>query len=255
MDDNPAVAAAPSIIHEDEELLILDKPAGMPSVSLKEGEEGTLAAWILARHPAQSSVGEGSREAGLVHRLDNDTSGLVVAAKSEEAREKLKAAFKGEIVEKIYTALVLGSPPESGVIEAPIAHHPSKKKKMVVCESMKQALEWKARPAHTRYRVLMCFSLEAKGRAPLRYSLLEVRITTGLRHQIRLHLASIGHPIAGDRLYQNPRARLSDPLPLTRQFLHASKLSFPHPDDGKTVEFFSPLPEDLERALSLLSAS
>ncbi|HPM42168.1 MAG TPA: pseudouridine synthase, partial [bacterium] len=100
MDDNPAVAAIPSIIYEDEELLVLDKPAGMPSVSLKEGEEGTLAAWILARYPAQSSVGNGVREAGLVHRLDNDTSGLVVAAKSDAAFERLRAAFKGELVEK-----------------------------------------------------------------------------------------------------------------------------------------------------------
>ena len=250
MEHNPGVNSIPRMIYEDGFLLVIDKPAGMPSVSLKAGEENTLAAWVLARFPDQVNIGDGMREAGLVHRLDNDTSGLVVAARSPDAFEALKAQFREGTATKEYTALVLGNPPNSGEIEAPIAHHPRKKKKMVVCVSMREAEELKARPAHTEYRTAERFALQREG-ARARYALLHLKISTGLRHQIRLHLASIGHPIAGDALYQNPRMRAADKLSLSRHFLHASKIAFLHPEDGRRVEFESPLPEDLAEAISL----
>jgi len=244
MEQNPGVSFLPRIIHEDAFLLVIEKPAGMPSVSLKEGERNTLTAWILERFPGQAKVGDGAREAGLVNRLDNDTSGIVVAARSEEARAHLRRQFREGKIKKEYAALVLGSPPEEGDIESPLAHHPRKKKKMVVCMSLGEAKKLKARMAQTSYRVTQRFGTE--------YSLLCVTIATGLRHQIRLHLSSIGHPIAGDKLYRNPKMRAADTLSLSRHFLHASRLVLIHPDSGDEMEFSSPLPEDLSSVLSRL---
>ena len=232
-------------LHEDTSILVLDKPAGMPSVSLKEGEEGTIAAWILKKFPGQDQIGKnGALEAGLVHRLDNDTSGVIVAARTKAAYENLRAQFDEGCVWKEYTALVLGTPPPNGAIDSPIAHHPRKKKKMVVCASKAEAEKLKARPAHTEYEVI---------RQIKDYSLLKVTIATGVRHQIRAHLASIGFPIAGDRLYQNPKMRAKDSSNLTRHFLHAHKLQFRHPESGCVVEFSSDLPEDLKEMLATCS--
>lgn len=270
----PVVESQPHIVHSDEAILVVDKPAGWPAVSLKGGIERTLAAWLIDQFPSQASIGARPGEAGLVHRLDNDTSGLLVAARTEEVYRRLRQQFDEGTVEKEYAALVLGHPPAAGVIDLPIAHHPRKKKKMVVCESKARAEEWKARPARTEYRVIERFAFpspwpsplppqelrrasrgEGGGRggvAAIDYSLLTVTITTGVRHQIRAHLASMGHPIAGDRLYQNPKMRAADALPLARHFLHAVRIAFVHPERGTDVAYDSPLPDDLKAALAAL---
>jgi len=220
---------APTAIFKDEDILVVEKPAGMPSVSLKEDEEETLASWLLKKFPKLSTLPKGKLEAGLVHRLDNDTSGLMVAARTVGAYKNLREQFDEGKVLKEYMALVIGNPPAKGMIEDPIAHHERKKKKMVVSKS--------GRPAETKFKVIKRFGKK--------YALLAVKIRTGVRHQIRTHLASIGFPIAGDTLYQNPKKRGEDTLDLKRHFLHASKLGFTHPKTGMWLEFSSQLPQDL----------
>lgn len=242
----------PRILHADEAVLVIEKPAGWPAVPMEGGIERTLAAWIVEQFPVQKSIGPKAEEAGLCHRLDNDTSGLLVAARTDEVYRRLRQQFDEGAVRKEYAALVLGRPPSDGTIDLPIAHHPRKKKKMVVCSSELQAKEWKARPARTAFEMQARYRFEAKGVPAIEYALLFVTITTGVRHQIRAHLASVGHPIAGDRLYQNPRMRSADALPLMRQFLHATRIAFLHPASGTEVVFSSSLPDDLETALAQL---
>ncbi|MFA4873716.1 MAG: RluA family pseudouridine synthase [bacterium] len=246
--------ATPEIIHEDDLIFVIDKPAGMPSASLKGDERGTVAAWLKDNFPEQSRIDRGMLEAGLCHRIDNDTSGLLVAARTDEAYESLRAQFNAGEVKKEYRALVIGTPPEDGIIDAPIAHHPRKKSKMVACDSKALAVEWKGRPAVTRFKAMARYEFaSSKGGAhAARYTLLDVTIDTGVRHQIRVHLAHIGHPLAGDKLYRNPAKRAADPLPLNRHFLHCMRLSFIHPATGKEVSFESTLPEDLAKTLSRL---
>lgn len=242
------------MIHEDDHLIVLDKPGGMPSGSLKEGESGTLAAWLIERYPELKQLPKGALEAGLVNRLDNDTSGVIVAARTNEAYEDLRRQFAEGSVRKEYLALVLGSPPDEGTIDAPIAHHPRKKKRMVACESDERAREWKGRPAATRFKILRRYAYRDEGGIDHDYALLSVEISTGVRHQIRVHLAHEGHPITGDRIYRNPKKRAADPLDLERHFLHASKLAIKHPSRGEEIVFESPLSQELEMALSRLKA-
>lgn len=244
----------PKIIHEDASLLVLDKPAGMPSVSLNEGEPNTIAAWLIKKHPEQKNIEHGNLEAGLCHRLDNDTSGLLIAARTQATYELIRAQFETGDVKKEYLALVIGTPPDKGTIVTPIAHHPQKDNKMVACESAARTKEWKGRPALTTYSALKRYAFYEKGkRTPTaHYSLLLVKIETGVRHQIRVHFAHIGHPLAGDVLYQNPAKRAEDPLLIERHFLHSSKLAFRHPATNNFVEFESHLPEDLLMALKQL---
>lgn len=227
----------PVIIYEDRCVIVIDKPAGMPS--LDGGEEKTLASWISKKFPDCANLGEDG-EAGLVHRLDNDTSGVIVAARTEEAYENLRVQFEDGTLKKEYIALVIGTLPSHGSINFPIAHHPRKKKKMMVCVSDAEAKKFKARAAETKFRVIRKYNFEGA-----RYSLLSVEINTGVRHQIRAHLASIGHPIAGDKLYRNSKLKEMDVLGLGRHFLHASKIEFAHPESGKRVKFVSKLPDDL----------
>ncbi|MFH1829558.1 MAG: RluA family pseudouridine synthase [Pseudomonadota bacterium] len=229
----------PQVRHEDKVMLVVDKPAGMPAASLKKGEAGTVAAWLLKQYLAQAKLPKGNLEAGLVNRLDNETSGILVAAKTLEAYENLREQFKKGSAHKEYLALVIGYPPKQGTIDISIAHHPKKKKKMVVCDS--------GRPASTSFSLLKKFHFKT-----FEYALLSITIKTGVRHQIRVHLAHIGHPIAGDKLYQNPKKRAADPLELKRHFLHSSKLTIFHPTTGKEMTFESPLPAELTEVLAKL---
>lgn len=201
----------PEILHEDAELIVVEKPSGLASLAAKPGvkDPNTVEGWLQMQFPS----------AKLVHRLDNETSGLMVAAKTQKAREKLRALWKTEAVVKKYTALVEGRAPTSGKIATPIAHHPRKKKKMIVGGK-------KARAAETFFKTLRHFVCGGEN-----YSLLEVQITTGVRHQIRVHLASIGHPVAGDKLYSKK--------PGARHCLHLSYLEFPHPTTEKIKKFHS----------------
>lgn len=231
----------PKIIHEDDSIIVTDKPAGMPSTSLTNDEMGTLASWLIEKFPALTKIEKGRLEAGLVHRLDNDTSGVIVAAKNQDVYAKLRRQF--ELGEKEYLAVVAGNPPKTGAIDAPIAHSPRKKKKMIVVTAPGRVKELKARPARTEFRVKKKLG---------KYSFLAVNIKTGARHQIRVHLAAAGFPIAGDRLYQNSKERVLDKTGAARHLLHASKIKFSHPKTGKVVSYSSPMPDDMKEVIGRL---
>lgn len=216
------------IVYEDEDLLVVDKPAGMAVHPSAGHDSGTLVHAVLSHCPDLSGIG-GEARPGIVHRLDKDTSGLIIVAKNDAAHVALAKQLKDRMVEKTYIALVEGRPkPHQGVIDAPLGRHPVHRKKQAVVE--------RGRDARTRYRTL---------RAPPGRALLELRPETGRTHQIRVHLASIGHAVTGDTLYGHGEA----PAGLTRQFLHAQRLAFAHPRTGERIELEAPLAPDLQRVL------
>ena len=219
------------IVHADAHLIVADKPAGMPSHPLKPGEKGTAANALVGRFPELASIGPSPREGGLVHRLDTDTSGLLLAARTGTAHAMLRAQFAERSVEKGYLALVAGEIHAGGEIALPLLHDPRDARKMQAASDPQYAEEHGARPAITTFT-----PRERRGG----FTLLEVEIATGVMHQIRAHLAFIGHPLAGDALYGGP-----DLPGLARHFLHASRLGFAHPD-GSRARFESPLPAELE---------
>jgi 23S rRNA pseudouridine1911/1915/1917 synthase len=218
------------IVHADACIVVADKPAGMPSHPLKPGEKGTAANALVGRFPELASVGPQLREGGLVHRLDTDTSGLLLAARTDAAHAMLRAQFAARTVEKGYLALVTGEIHAGGEIALPLFHDPRDPRKMLAASDAEYAELHGARPALTRFAPV-------ERRAG--FTLLEVEIATGVMHQIRAHLSFIGHPLAGDELYGGP------PLPkLDRHFLHAARLGFAHPD-GSRARFESTLPPEL----------
>ncbi len=224
-------------MHADAHVVLADKPAGMPSHPLKPGETGTAANALVARFPELASVGAAPREGGLVHRLDIDTSGLLLAARTEPAYAALRAQFGARAVEKGYLALVAGELHAGGEIDVPLAHDPHDPRKVRAASDPEWAEAHRARPASTRFTPVE--------RRP-GFTLVDVEIATGVLHQIRAHLAFIGHPLAGDSLYGGPH------LPgLSRHFLHAARLAFAHPD-GTRPRFDSPLPPDLSSVLEAL---
>ena len=225
------------IVHADGHVVVADKPAGMPSHPLKPGETGTAANALVGRFPELAAIGGAPREGGLVHRLDTDTSGLLLAARTEVAHALLRAQFAARTVEKGYLALVAGELHAGGEIDLPLAHDPDDARKVRAASDPEWAEAHKARPASTRFTPVA-------RRAG--FTLVEVEIATGVLHQIRAHLAFIGHPLAGDGLYGGPE------LPgLSRHFLHAARLAFAHPD-GSRPRFDSPLPEELASVLESL---
>jgi 23S rRNA pseudouridine1911/1915/1917 synthase len=208
------------IVYEDADLLVVDKPAGLPVHPAPGHPSHTLVNAVLNYLPVL--VEEDYVRPGIVHRLDKDTSGLIIVAKNRLAHEKLSDQFKARSVSKSYIVLVKGKlTPESGVIEAAIGRDPHNRQRMAVVA--------RGRQARTEYRVLKYIG---------RYSLLEIRPQTGRTHQIRVHLAAIGFPVVGDATYG-----VRSPY-LSRQFLHASRLGFSLPSTGQHVEFTSPLPPD-----------
>jgi 23S rRNA pseudouridine1911/1915/1917 synthase len=225
------------IVHADAQVVVADKPAGMPSHPLKPGETGTAANALVGRFPELASVGPAPREGGLVHRLDTDTSGLLLAARTQAAHASLRAQFSARTVEKGYLALVAGEIHASGEVDLALAHDPHDARKVRAASDPAWAALHGARPALTR------FSPRERRSG---FTLLEVEIATGVLHQIRAHLAFIGHPLAGDALYGGPE------LPgLPRHFLHAARLGFAHPD-GTHPRFESALPADLAAVLARL---
>lgn len=228
------------VVHADAHVVVADKPAGMPSHPLKPGETGTAANAVVGRFPELADVlsGPAQREGGLVHRLDTDTSGLLLFARTKAAHALLRAQFTAHTVEKGYLALVAGELHAGGEIDLPLAHDPHDSRKVRAASDPTWALEHNARMAHTTFSPV-------ERRAGL--TLVEVTITTGVLHQIRAHLAFIGHPVVGDALYEGPQ------LPgLGRHFLHAAKLGFSHPD-GSQARFESPLPPELAAAWASLA--
>lgn len=212
------------IVWRDEHLLVVDKPAGLVVHPARGHREGTLSQLLEG-----TAAGGEAERAGIVHRLDRDTSGLLVVACSEESHRLLQDALRERLIEREYLALVEGLPPaRTGTIEAPIGRHPRIRTRMAVGGSA-------SREARTH------FTLERRLRD---VSLLRLRLDTGRTHQIRVHLQAIEHPVCGDPEYGTPGK-----LGLTRQFLHATRLAFPHPITGEPVEVDSPLPCDLRHAL------
>jgi 23S rRNA pseudouridine1911/1915/1917 synthase len=221
------------IRYEDDDVLVVDKPAGMVVHPAPGHATGTLVNALLYHYPNLSIAGD--LRPGIVHRIDRDTSGLLVVAKNDRAKAHLQAQQQARTMTKIYLALIEGHFREpAGTIEAPIDRHPTDRLRMAVVPT--------GRPARTDYR-----ELERLGS----YSLVEARLHTGRTHQIRVHFAQKHHPIVGDALY-GPR-RQSHPLGLRRQFLHAHCLGFDGLN-GKRIEVVSPLPADLQAVLDRLRA-
>ena len=231
------------IVYEDDVLLVATKPAGLATLA-KPGGIASLSEELVKMRPELGEIPDN----GIAHRLDNDTSGIICIGKTTTAYENLRSQFADGTARKHYTALVLGGTPDHETIEAPIAHHPRKKTKMVVCESKERAEELKARPAHTIYSVAQRYLL-----GDTAYTLLDVVIASGVRHQIRAHLAWVGFPLSGDELYQNTKKRAEDVLPVKRHFLHASKLEINHPTTGDRIFLESKLPDDLSKILEQAS--
>ena len=225
----PEPALDVPIVHEDEHLVVLDKPGGMPAHALDPRERGTVAAFVLARYPETAGVGD-PLAPGLVHRLDTGTSGLLLVARTPEAYRHLREALRTHAVEKRYLALVAGRPPAAHWrVEVPLAHDPHDRRRMVAASPGQRT--W---PASTELRV-------AGNAGP--HALVEAIMHTGVTHQVRVHLALGGHPVVGDELYGGPPAG----LPRGRHALHAVALRFPHPVTGEPVVITSELPAELAR--------
>ena len=236
-------------IYEDNDILVIDKPTGI--VVFPEGQttEDTLIDALLIKYPQLKNAGEAPRY-GIVHRLDKDTSGILLVAKTNEALIFFQKQFKNRTVEKKYLTLVVGSIKEdNGAIETLIGRAPGDKRKQKAYLPNEPGSEGK-REAITKYKVLSRYAISGEARQnSTDYTLLEVKIETGRRHQIRCHLSYIHHPIAGDKMY----GFKNQPTPegLTRQFLHAAYLKIQLPD-GEIKEFESGLPEDLKKIINNL---
>jgi 23S rRNA pseudouridine1911/1915/1917 synthase len=250
VDAAPAAQAIPlEVLYEDAHLVVIDKPAGLVVHPAPGNPEGTLVNALLAHCGASLKGIGGERRPGIVHRLDKDTSGLMVAAKTEAAHQRLSEAFAARDIERAYDALVWGAPrPPSGEIEGAIGRDPRNRKRMaVVGRGGKAAL--------TRYRTKRGFDDAA--------ALLECRLATGRTHQIRVHLAALGHPVIGDPLYGRATAarlaRLAPPAreaarSFPRQALHARLLGFAHPVTGEALRFEQEPPADFTNLLEILNS-
>lgn len=232
------------ILYEDRDVIVVDKPAGMVVHPAAGHASGTLVNALLHHVGDLSGIG-GEKRPGIVHRLDRGTSGLMVVAKHDSAHEELARQFHDREVEKEYIALVWGEVQAGRRIDAPIGRDPVNRKKM-------SARARRSREAVTRI-------VRAERVRPPALTLVQVAIYTGRMHQIRVHLSAIGHPIVGDPLYGGVHRRVPGDLRavthLARPFLHAARLAFTHPIDGRRLEFTSELPEDLQAVLDELQGA
>lgn len=239
---NEAQDIALEIVFEDEHLLVVDKPAGMVVHPAAGNFDGTLVNALLHHCAGRLSGIGGVARPGIVHRIDKDTSGLLVVAKTDVAHEGLAAQFARHSINRRYLAVVAGLPnPASGSVDAPLARSPANRKKMAVVE------EGRGKRAVTHYRLI----------EPLRASsLVECRLETGRTHQVRVHMASIGHPLIGDPVYGRTPSALRELLKrqgFARQALHAAELGFLHPATGQSLSFQSAVPSDMQELLSALA--
>lgn len=226
---------------EDSDMIVLSKAAGMVVHPAQGNWSGTLVHALLA-HTHDLGTTAGEERPGIVHRLDKDTSGLMMVAKNDEAQVALSSAIRQRLVERRYVALVHGRiVPDTGLIDAPLGRHPKDPRKYWVTDS------GGAKQAVTSFRVLERF--ESNG-VDDGYTLVECKLQTGRTHQIRIHMAYIKHPVVGDQLYG--RAKLKEDLGLTRQFLHSYSLGFDHPRSSERIELTDPLSPDLLAALRLI---
>lgn len=248
--DVVAEAIPLDVVHEDADLIVINKPAGMVVHPAAGNPRGTLVNALLGHCRDLSGIG-GELRPGIVHRLDKETSGLLVAAKSDHAHRDLARQIAQRTAQRTYWALVWGAPePPEGEISAPIARHPRHRQMMGVVPGGREAI--------TRHRVLATFHLGARHAPDV--ALLELQLQTGRTHQIRVHMAHVGHPVLGDPLYGRQR-RLPQSAPtelvealgaLQGQALHARRLRLTHPTTGQELQFEAPLPDDFRRVLDQL---
>jgi 23S rRNA pseudouridine1911/1915/1917 synthase len=249
----PAVRAEPEgqamalpIVYEDAHLIVIDKPAGLVVHPAAGNRDGTLVNALIA-HCGESLRGIGGElRPGIVHRIDKDTSGLIVAAKTEQAHRSLGKQFAAHAIERVYQALVWGVPRErAGTIDGALGRSPLNRQKMAV-------LRVGGKAARTHYKVIEVLGAKAAPTA----ALIECRLETGRTHQIRVHMAHIGHPVIGDPVYGRPRTIPGLTLGIRRQALHAAVLGFQHPASHKVLRFESALPADFtETYVALKSLS
>lgn len=233
----PESSAALVVRLETAQAVVVEKPPGQPTAPVDDGETGTLANALVGHYPEMEKVGYSPREPGLVHRLDTDTSGLVLAARSEAAFDALSKGLKAGAIEKRYLLICHGAGlASSGEIGIPIAHHPKDQKRMYPCVHPRDVARYRPRQATTTFRVL---------RMAGEWALVEARAATAIRHQLRVHFASIGHPLAADVLYGGPAAP-----GLTRHALHASYVGWRGDAVVPALEAHSPLPADLVAAFA-----
>ncbi|MGE5517941.1 MAG: RluA family pseudouridine synthase [Bacteroidota bacterium] len=250
--DQPAEPEAQDIalvvVYEDDDLIVIDKPAGMVVHPAPGSPDQTLVNALLA-HCGESLSGIGGvKRPGIVHRIDKDTSGLLVVAKNDRAHHGLSEQFAAHSLERAYKALVWGMPtPPRGEIEGAIGRSPQDRKKMAI-------VSHGGKHAHTRYQTIRSFAAGT-------VSLVECRLSTGRTHQIRVHMTSIGHPLVGDQTYGRSRAAKLKAIPdparallagFPRQALHAYLLGFTHPGTGELVRFESELPNDIRELIGIL---
>jgi 23S rRNA pseudouridine1911/1915/1917 synthase len=226
------------VVYETSNVVVVDKPPGQPTAPIRPGETGTLVNAILGRYPelvprdAQTYVGHSLREPGLVHRLDTDTSGAVLLARTAAAFEKLKAALKDGRLDKRYELVCTGDGlSDEGAIEFPLANHPKDQRRVQACVHPRDVERYGPRPASTHYRVLR----RAGG-----WALVEVQVSKALRHQIRAHFAAIGHPLAGDELYGGSVIRA-----LGRHALHAARIVYGGDAEIPAFDIRVPMPKDM----------
>ncbi len=228
------------IVYEDADVLVVDKPAGLVVHPAPGHSGGTLVNALLA-HTDQLAL-HGDIRPGIVHRLDKDTSGLLVVARTDAAHAALVRQHQAHTMDKAYLGLAFGRPqPPAGIIDAPIGRDPQERKRQAVLAG--------GRPARTHFATERAYPA---ARSLPATTLLRLRLETGRTHQIRVHLAYIGHPIVGDPVYGHGTLRLARALGLDRQFLHAAHLAFDLPSSGRRVAFDSPLPPDLATVVATL---
>ena len=232
------------VVHVDDAVIVVDKPPGLV-VHPGSGVRGaTLVNGLLARFPELAGVGDVDRP-GIVHRLDRGTSGLLMVARTEPARERLSAQLAERTVERRYRTVVLGHvESEGGVVDAPLGRSPN--------DATRRAVVAGGRPARTHYTVVA--RLPGEGVAGIACTLLTCTLETGRTHQIRAHLAAIGHPVLGDVVYGGSVGETSSVAPVSRPFLHAETLGFDHPVTGRRLRFTSELPDDLADLLAALES-
>ncbi len=226
------------VVHEDPDFVVVDKPSGWPTHPLEAGEKGTLANALVARWPECATAAPDVREGGVAHRLDTPTSGLVVAARNRESWEALRAQFAARTVRKEYLALAAGAVFGPVSVDVPIGSDPGTPGRARTVPQERMLERKSAREAHTLVEVERRFA---------GWTLVRCTITTGVMHQIRVHLSHLGSPVAGDDLYGGAR-----PEGLHRLFLHATLLGFAHPRTGEPLVFEAQLPADLQAILDSL---
>jgi 23S rRNA pseudouridine1911/1915/1917 synthase len=249
--DAPAEASpdAPlKVILETEDFVVVDKPAGQPTAPIRPGETGTLVNALLGRYPelvpgeADGFIGHSARDPGILHRLDTETSGAVLVARTAAAFATLKAALKEGRLDKRYLLVCAAEGlPEEGTIEFPLANHPKDQRRVYACVHPRDVMRYEPREASTRYRVL-----QRAGN----WALVEARVGKALRHQIRAHFAAIGHPLAGDELYGGPVIRA-----LGRHALHAAQVTYSGGESVPAFDVSVPLPKDMDSLLQAAAAA